>query len=76
MVRRGNLFEEKIKVNKYFENSDKNNCLKFIKKIEDIKMLKIDDIEKLKLMKEKITELKNEINPENSTDNIIDFTLY
>ena len=39
-------------------------------------MLKIDDIEKLKLMKEKITELKNEINPENSTDNIIDFTLY
>ena len=70
------MFEEKIKVNKYFENSDKNNCLKFIKKIEDIKMLKMDDIEKLKLMKEKITELKNEINPENSTDNIIDFTLY
>ena len=68
-----NLFEEKIKVNKYFENSNKNNCLKFMKKIEDIKIQKIDDLEKLKLMKEKITELKNEINPENSTDNIIDF---
>ena len=26
-----NLFDEKIKVNKYFENSDKNNCLKFMK---------------------------------------------
>ena len=44
-----------------------------MKKIEDIKNQKIDDIEKLKLMKEKITELKNEINPENSTNNIIDF---
>ena len=63
-----NLFEEEIEV-----NPNKNNCLKFMKKIEDIKMLKIDDIEKLKLMKEKITELKNEINPESSNDNIIDF---
>ena len=44
-----------------------------MKKIEDIKIQKLDDIEKLKLMEEKINELKKEINPENSIDNIIDF---
>ena len=27
-----NLFEEKIKVKRYFENSDENGCLKFLKK--------------------------------------------
>jgi len=68
-----NLFEERIYLKKYFENSHKNNCLKFIKKIEDIKIQKLDDIEKLKLIEEKINELKKEINPENSTDNLIDF---
>ena len=68
-----NLFEERIYLKKYFENSHKNNCLKFIKKIEDIKIQKLDDIEKLKLIEEMINELKKEINPENSTDNLIDF---
>ena len=68
-----NLFDEKIQLKKFYENSDKNNCLKFMKKIEDIKIQKLDDIEKLKLMEEKINELKKEINPENSIDNIIDF---
>ena len=68
-----NLFEERIDVKKYFENSDKNNCLKFIKKIEDIKIQKLDDIEKLKLIEEMINELKKEINPKNSIDNLKDF---
>ena len=68
-----NLFEERIYLKKYFENSHKDNCLKFIKKIEDIKIQKLDDIEKLKLIEEMINELKKEINPENSTDNLIDF---
>ena len=68
-----NLFEEKIKLKKFFENSDKNNCLKYIKQIEDIKKQNLDDIKKLKLIEEMINELKKKINPENSTDNLIDF---
>ena len=33
-----NLFEEKIELKKFFENSDKNNCLKYIKQIEDFEI--------------------------------------
>ena len=68
-----NLFEEKVKIKLNFRNTEEKNCLDYMKKIQDIKEKQLDDIEKLKLMNQKIDELKKEIKPENSIDNIKDF---
>ena len=68
-----NLFEEKVKIKLNFRNTEEKNCLDYMKKIQDIKEKQLDDIEKLKLMNQKIDELKKEIKPENSIENIQDF---
>ena len=71
------LFDGIIKVKKYIKNSNepvKHNYLAYIKEIEDIKNAKLEDnIEKVKLLDEKINILKKEISPENSVDDMNDF---
>ena len=69
-----NIFDEEIKVKRFFKSKENNFYLEFLDKIEEIKNKKIDDIEKLKLIDEKINEYKKEIIPENSIDNMIDFS--
>jgi len=68
-----NLFDENIDVKLFFNNGESKTCLNYLNEIEDIKEKKMDDIEKLKLMNQKVDEFKKEIKPENSLDNIIDF---
>ena len=63
-----NLFDENVEV-KLFSNT----CLTYLREIEDIKEKNLDDIEKLKLMNQKVDEFKNEIKPDDSLDNKIDF---
>ena len=71
------LFDGIIKVKKYIKNSNepvKHDYLAYIKEIEDIKNAKLEDnIEKVKLLDEKINILKKEISPENSVDDMNDF---
>ena len=69
-----NIFDEKIKIKRFFKSKEHNFYLEFLDKIEEIKKKKLDDIEKLKLIDEKINEYKKEIIPENSIDNMIDFS--
>ena len=68
-----NIFNEEIKIKRFFKSKEHNFYLEFLDKIEEIKKKKLDDIEKLKLINEKINEYKKEIIPENSIDNMIDF---
>ena len=70
------LFDETIKVKAFLKDKEppKNDYLKYIKEIEDIKNSKIDDnIEKVKLLDKKIDIFRKEINPENSIDDMNDF---
>lgn len=70
------LFDETIKVKAFLKDKKppKNDYLKYIKEIEDIKNSKIDDnIEKVKLLDKKIDIFRKEINPENSIDDMNDF---
>lgn len=60
-----NLFDEKLSVHKF--NS------KYFEEIECLKNENIDDIKKLNLLDKKIDELKKEIKPENSLDNMTEF---
>lgn len=68
-----NLFDQKVDVRTFFNNYGNKNCLTFLAEIEEIKEKKLDDVEKLKLMNQKVDEFKKEIKPENSIENIIDF---
>ena len=67
------LFDEAVNVQIYDKNSEKKNCLIYMKEIKDIKEKDLNDIEKLKLMNKKIDEFKKVIKPENSIDNIKEF---
>ena len=67
------LFDEAVNVQIYDKNSEKKNCLIYMKEIKDIKEKDLNDFEKLKLMNKKIDEFKKVIKPENSIDNIKEF---
>lgn len=70
-----NLFDNDIKTENFGENEKWKNYTKYLKEIDDIKDNKAEDLDKLNLIYNKIGEFKKEINPENSTDNQLLFSL-